>query len=434
MITSVVGLQFGDEGKGKVVDFLAGRHDVVVKYNGGRNAGHTVVTKAGTFKFHLIPSGSLRAKEIILANGMTIDPMFLVEEIENAKKANPHIRIFVSKLAHVVTEIHTYLDTAEEAARGKMKIGTTAKGIGPAYEDKYGRTGVRMEDLLSPELLKEKLSLIVKMKDSLLRESKYGVPAEIDRIVLELSATGKKVAEFLCDTEQLLNDRYRSGDSILFEGSHGAMLDVDFGMYPYVTSSNTISGAISASTGFPARKLQKIVGVVKSYTSRVGDGPFPTEIHGDMASTLRDLGREYGTTTGRPRRVGWLDLQLVKYAVMINDVDTIALTSVDTLGKLDTVRVATGYYRNGKEVAGIVRHLGDLDGIEVRYREFKPWGALEDSQISDIVENGQDSMPVSMREFIDFVQERCGRPVEFVSLGNLREKTLILGSLAKIGA
>ena len=434
MITAVVGLQFGDEGKGKIVDFLSEMHQVVVKFNGGRNAGHTVVTQAGTFKFHLIPSGSLRAKEVILANGMTIDPIFLMEEIKNAKAANPAIRVRVSRLAHVVTELHTFLDKCEEEARGEFKIGTTAKGIGPTYEDKYARTGVRMDDLGNPDILKAKLQLIIKMKGTLLHGSKYEDQAEVDRIVRELHEAGKAVSEYLCDTEIMINSHFSEGMSILFEGSHGTMLDVDFGMYPYVTSSNTISGTLSVSSGFSFRKVGKVIGVVKTYMSRVGEGPFPTELHGPKADTLREIGHEYGTTTGRPRRVGWLDLQLLKYAVMINDVDSLALTSLDTLGQLDQIRVATGYYRDGERIEGIIRKNDDLKGLEVRYMEFSPWGKLSDEAIMKIVENGIEAMPPSMKEFVRTIESATGRSAGFISLGNRREKTLVLDPALKSGA
>lgn len=425
-----MGLQFGDEGKGKVVDFLSGFHGIVVKYNGGRNAGHTVVTDAGTFKFHLIPSGSLRAREIVLANGMTIDPFYLVEEIRNARAANPDIKVLVSRMAHVVTELHMYLDTKEEEARGALKIGTTAMGIGPAYEDKYGRTGIRMGDLASPEVLKAKLSLMTRMKASLLKGSKYEKPEELDRIVAELAGAGREISGYMCDTEVYLDGCHGRKADILFEGSHGTLLDVDFGMYPYVTSSNTLAGAVSVGSGFSFRRVHNVIGVVKTYMSRVGEGPFPTEISGNEADRLREMGHEYGTTTGRPRRVGWLDLQLLKYSIMINDVDSLALTSLDTLGKMSEVRVGTGYRKDGKEITGIIRSMKELEGLEVKYRSFQPWGELSDGQVEDMMRRGKEAMPDSLKEFITFVEDSTGKPAEFISLGKKREMTLVSGVFA----
>ena len=293
LVSVVVGLQFGDEGKGKVTDYLSAKHDVVIRYNGGGNAGHTVVTQTGTFKFHLIPSGALQAEVVILTNGMVIDPIALNDEIKRLKELNPKIKIEVSEHASVVTDLHKFLDLAEEDARKALRIGTTAQGIGPTYEDKYGRTGLRMADLLDPVILKEKMLLVTRMKQSLIEGSEFIYESRLDDMVLKLHESGKILKPYLKDTCNSIQKYYSEGKNIMFEGAHGALLDIDFGIYPYVTSSNTVAGAITNDSGFSFRKVREVIGVAKAYVSKVGNGPFPTEIKGKNAEFLRQLGSEY---------------------------------------------------------------------------------------------------------------------------------------------
>lgn len=423
MITVILGLQFGDEGKGKVTDYLSEQYSTVVRFNGGNNAGHTVVTESGKHKFHLIPAGALRSRSVVLGNGMVIDPFGLLEEIGKLKLVHAEVTIKISRLAHVVTPLHKYLDKAEEEVRAKLRIGTTAQGIGPTYEDKSARTGIRMVDLLHRDILSDKVETIFRMKKALLEGSDFSTEKARNEMVENLLKAGKEIEKYLDYTEDFIYDAYERGESILFEGAHGTMLDLDFGIYPFVTSSNTLSGAVSHGSGFPFRKVDRVIGVVKSYTSRVGEGPFPTEVFGNDADKMREAGGEYGTTTGRPRRVGWLDLSLLAYAIRINDVDTLALTKIDTLGQMDVIRVGESYSLDGKRISYIPRSLEELGRVQVSYREFEPWGDL-----SDLGKNGKSieysELPEQVRDYISYIEKSLKRPIEVISLGADRNKTI----------
>ncbi len=423
MITIVLGLQFGDEGKGKITDFLSDRYDSVVRFNGGNNAGHTVVSELGKFKFHLLPSGSLRAGEVVLGNGMVIDPISLVDEIDTLRKSRPNLKILLSKKAHIVTEIHRYLDKAEESKRAGANIGTTAKGIGPTYEDKYARTGIRAIDLLSLDILKGKIEIIHSMKQSLLEGSKFSDPAERDKVAQDLFNAGKRLKEYLCDVHNVLRQHSDSGKNILFEGANGTLLDVDFGIYPFVTSSNTIAGSVWAGTGFPLRRVDRITGVVKAFTSRVGEGPFPTELFDDHAKYLREKGQEFGTTTGRPRRIGWLDFPLLRYSIKLNDVDTLAVTRLDTLGGIDRIRVCESYRINGRSVDEFDGSL-DLNKAEPVYADLKPWKAFSQDEAKTYVSGGFESLPNELYDYLRYIEEGTGKKIEVASIGETRELTI----------
>lgn len=423
MIGAVLGLQFGDEGKGKITDFLSGRFQVSVRFNGGGNAGHTVVANGKTYKFHLIPSGSLRCESVILGNGMVIDPHALVQEMDNLRSSGCSSRILISKMAHVVTPMHKVLDLKEESVRSKLSIGTTAQGIGPTYEDKYARTGIRMVDLLNMDIIREKVETIYKMKESLLRDTEFSNEARRDAMVKDLYATGTRLAPYMAYTEIEVFREYREGKSILFEGAQGTMLDIDFGMYPFVTSSNALAGALSLGAGFPFRKVDYVIGVAKAYMSKVGSGPFPSEIQGEEANRLRELGHEYGTTTGRPRRVGWFDVPLLKYSTMMNDVDAIALTRLDTLGQMDKIRICTSYRKDGKEIDYIPRSFDELSQIELEYLDMKPWGKITPKAGGFAYED----LPSEMLEYVKKVEELLGIPVDIISLGEGRENTIVRG-------
>lgn len=423
MITVILGLQFGDEGKGKITDYLSKQYSTVVRFNGGNNAGHTVVTDKGSHKFYLIPAGALRSNNVVLGNGMVIDPFGLLEEIEKLKLVHADVRIKISRLAHVVTPLHKFLDKAEEQVRDKLRIGTTAQGIGPTYEDKYARTGVRMVDLLDRELLSDKIETICRMKKALLEGSEYASERGREEMINRLLEAGNEISKYLDYTEDFIFSSYEEGENILFEGAQGTMLDIDFGIYPFVTSSNTLAGAISSGSGFPFRKVDRVIGVVKAYTSKVGAGPFPTELEGRDAEHLRDLGNEYGTTTGRPRRVGWLDLNLLSYAIRINDVDTLAITKVDTLGQMEKIYVGETYTLNGKEINYIPRSLDELSNVKVSYREFKPWGDL-----SNLGKDGgvitYSELPAELKNYVEYIENKVKRPIEIISLGADRSKTI----------
>lgn len=421
MIAAVLGLQFGDEGKGKVTDYLSDRFDMVVRFNGGGNAGHTVVNGGKTYKFHLLPSGSLQSPLVILGNGMVIDPPALIKEMESIENLSERTRVAISNLAHVVTPIHRVLDSREEEVRGSMKIGTTAQGIGPTYEDKYARTGIRMMDLLDRDILSQKIEVIYRMKEMLLKDSEFAIKEKREELVDKLFEDSKPLQKYLCYTEDLIHEGYRSGKTILFEGAQGTMLDIDFGMYPYVTSSNALAGALSLGAGFPFRRVDRVIGVVKSYVSRVGSGPFPTELSGKQADLLRDLGHEYGTTTGRPRRVGWLDIPMLKYAIRMNDVDTIALTRLDTLGMMSEIKVCTSYMKNGAEQTHIPRTLQEMEGLELKYRSFEPWGPIENNGSGVL---SYESLPEKAKTFIKFIESSTGVKVGLISLGQGRENSI----------
>ncbi|MEM0157934.1 MAG: adenylosuccinate synthase [Thermoplasmataceae archaeon] len=425
MIAAVLGLQFGDEGKGKITDFLSEKFDVVVRFNGGGNAGHTVVAQGKKYKFHLVPSGSLRSEMVILGNGMVIDPFALNNEIETLRASGCSSKILISKMAHVVTPMHKLLDTKEEEVRAKMNIGTTAQGIGPTYEDKYARTGIRMVDLLDMDLLLDKIEIIYHMKENLLRDSEFSDPAIREDMARNLHKEGMKLKDFLKYTEIELYDMASAGKSILFEGAQGTMLDIDFGMYPFVTSSNALSGALMMGSGFTFRKVQKVIGVVKAYMSRVGSGPFPTELAGDLGNTLRDLGNEYGTTTGRPRRVGWLDLPMLKYTIKMNDVDVLALTRLDTLGKMPEIRVAMRYLKDGREINYVPRSYQELSGVRIDYIQMKPWGEID----PDKVGTDYEALPKEARDYVALIERELRKTVGIISLGEKRENTILRGDL-----
>ncbi|MEM0140202.1 MAG: adenylosuccinate synthase [Ferroplasma sp.] len=420
MISVILGLQFGDEGKGKITDFISRNYEDVVRFNGGSNAGHTVVISGKKFKFHLIPSGALRSKMVILGNGMVIDPEELIDEIKLLKESNKAIEIKISSGAHIVTKMHKALDKMEEGVRSKLNIGTTSQGIGPTYEDKYARTGIRMIDLASPDIIKEKIEIIYKMKENLLKDTIYSTPQERMKMGDELFSYGKEIMQYMDYTEDRIYRDYSEGKNILFEGAQGGMLDIDFGIYPFVTSSNTLAGALSTGSGFSFRKVNRVIGVFKAYTSKVGSGPFPSEIAND--STLRDLGSEYGTTTGRPRRVGWLDIPLLRHTIKLNDVDSLAITKVDILGMLDKIKVVTGYKLDGNEIDYFPRRLTDFDRLEVNYREFPGWGKLNGEDYLD--ENGYAALPQKLRNYLEFIENETGKTIDIISMGEDRKMTL----------
>lgn len=419
MITAVVGAQFGDEGKGKIVDYLSENYDYVVRFNGGTNAGHTVVVNNEKFKFHLLPAGSLRVGHVVLGNGMVIDPKALIQEIDTIRKINRNLYVTVSGKAHVVTDLHRLLDRAEEEKRGSMKIGTTFQGIGPAYEDKYARTGIRIDDLSDAEIIRKKLNVIAQMKGELIPDLDK---AKLEEIVSSLASMGLEIKNYIGDSQNILNSAYSQGKSILFEGANGTLLDIDYGMYPYVTSSNTMAGFISCGSGFSFRKVDTVIGVIKAYMSKVGSGPFPTEIFGQVADRIREIGHEYGTTTGRPRRIGWLDIPLLRYSILLNDIDHLAITNVDTLGEIDEIEVCydhpeiTPRYGEGTS--------DEEDKNLCRFKTFKSWGKMDEADRKRILKDGYDAFPSELREYLHYIEKMTGKDVSVVSFGNNREYTV----------
>lgn len=409
---AVIGLQFGDEGKGKIVDYLSSRYEIVARYQGGANAGHTVITEGKVFKFHLIPSGILHGTMCVLGNGMVIDPLQLIDEMEMVKEYAPQRKIRISHRAHVVMPYHKEQDKVEEERKNK-RIGTTGKGIGPAYEDKYGRIGIRMVDLLNRERLEEKVELALRMKRGLI-ESEFN----IREIVNAYHEAGIKLKKNIIDTSDFLRRSIEDGRSVLFEGAQGTHLDVDFGMYPYVTSSNTSIGGAITGLGIPPRYITGVLGVVKAYTTKVGEGPFPTEIKDGIADEILKKGNEYGTTTGRPRRIGWLDLNLVKYSVDLSGVSYLAISKIDILSGFDEVKVAYAYEHDGRIIKTIPPDPDEISKLKPVYKVFEGWEFTGKDVKNDI--------PRNMKKYIKFIEQRTGARVVVLSLGASREDTKLL--------
>jgi len=413
---AVLGLQFGDEGKGKIIDYLSSRFDIVARYQGGANAGHTVVVSGKTYKFHLIPSGILNKKICVLGNGMVIDPVELLKEMDMVGEYSPLKRILISERAHVVLPFHKEMDRIEEEIKSSGKVGTTGKGIGPAYQDKYARIGIRFADLLDKNILEKKIEMNLKFKEKFLNE-KY----DAKKITDEYWRIGKKLKRNIVDTSIFLRKSIENGKSVLFEGAQGTHLDVDFGMYPYVTSSNTTVGGVITGLGIPPKYVGKVMGVMKAYTTKVGEGPFPTEIKDNIAKYILEKGNEYGTTTGRPRRIGWLDLNLVKYSVNLSGVNYIAISKIDILSGLDTVKVAYAYRIGNKRIKNIPSRVEDIQRLEPVYREFDGWEFTEKDVKKDI--------PRNMMKYIRFIEKFTGAKVRILSLGPARENTKLLGHI-----
>ncbi len=412
---AVIGLQFGDEGKGKIVDYLSSSFEIVARYQGGANAGHTVITGGKVFKFHLIPSGILHGTICVLGNGMVIDPIQLLEEMKMVQDYSPQKKLRISERAHVVMPYHKEQDRVEEEKKSN-RIGTTGKGIGPAYEDKYGRIGIRMVDLINRERLEEKVRLALKMKEGIIEKS-----FSVKDIVQEYHEAGLRLKKNIIDTGEFLRKSIEEGRSVLFEGAQGTHLDVDFGMYPFVTSSNTSIGGAITGLGIPPHYISNVMGVVKAYTTKVGEGPFPTEIKGKIAEEILKKGNEYGTTTGRPRRIGWLDINLVRYSVELSGVKYIAISKIDILSGLDEVKVSYAYQYNGKITRKIPTDPGEISKLKPVYKVFDGWEFT-----------GKDlkhEIPKNMKKYIKFIEEKTGARVVIISLGASREDTKLLGRI-----
>ncbi|MCR3920931.1 MAG: adenylosuccinate synthase [Firmicutes bacterium] len=418
----LVGSQWGDEGKGKVTDFLAEKADVVVRYQGGTNAGHTLSVGDQVFKLHLIPSGILYPqKTCVIGNGVVIDPVALVNEMNELRERGIDLsNLHISDRAHLVMPYHRRLDELQEQERGDDKIGTTLRGIGPAYMDKVQRTGIRVIDLLDDDELKDKLTPIVMAKNRLLEKLYGAAPYSIDDLLDEYGQHAQTLRPYVTDTSVLVAEKISQGHKVLFEGAQGTMLDLDHGTYPYVTSSSPTGGGACIGGGIGPECIDAVVGVAKAYTTRVGDGPFTTELEGPIATRIREVGKEYGTTTGRPRRVGWLDAVVLRYAVRINGLRYLALTLLDVLTGLDTVKICTGYRCRGEEITHMPASLRALEACEPMYEEFPGWS--EDlAQIEDF-----EDFPKEAKDYVARVCELAGVPIALVSVGPGRHQTKIL--------
>nr|WP_320118517.1 adenylosuccinate synthase [uncultured Marinifilum sp.] len=413
----LLGLQWGDEGKGKVVDVLTPKYDLITRFQGGPNAGHTLEFNEIKHVLHTIPSGIFRDDKInVIGNGVVIDPVIFKKEIEGIKKLGIDLSktLFISKKAHLILPSHRILDAASEAAKGKSKIGSTLKGIGPTYMDKTGRNGLRIGDINSN--FKEKYDLLVS-KHRLMLDKLYEFDYNISEYEAEWFEGIKVLSEFqLIDSEQYLNDALKADKSILAEGAQGTLLDVDFGSYPFVTSSNTVCAGACTGLGVAPNKIGRVIGIFKAYCTRVGMGPFPTELFDEDGQKLRDCGNEYGSTTGRPRRCGWLDLVSLKYSIMINGVTELTMMKSDVMDDFDNIKICTSYNVNGKEVEHVPYEM--TEDIKPIYTEFKGW---KTDMTSTTHEN---EFPEEFNAYIDFIEKETGVPVKVVSVGPNRAQTI----------
>ena len=420
----VVGTQWGDEGKGKVVDLLASQADVVVRYQGGNNAGHTLVVDGEQTICHLIPSGILHAgKKCLIGNGVVVDPEVLLEEINGlAQKgiATGPDRLSLSEKAHLIMPYHKAIDLAREAAKGNQKIGTTGRGIGPCYEDKVGRTGVRAVDLLEPDTLAEKIKANLEEKNFYLTQFLNAKPLDFQIVYDRCLAMGKDLQSYLTDVSIEIDHAVAEGKKVLFEGAQGTHLDIDHGTYPFVTSSNPVAGAVCAGAGVGPDKMHHIIGIVKAYTTRVGAGPFPTELDDDIGDYIQEKGAEFGATTGRRRRCGWLDLVMVSDSVRLNGLTTLSMTKLDVLTGLERLRICTGYDLEGKITDSRPASLKKLAQCKPVYEEMPGW--REDVSEARSI----DQLPEQARAYIQRIEELMDVPFSIISVGPGREQTIVL--------
>ena len=422
-ITAIVGAQWGDEGKGKITDFFAGESDYVVRFHGGNNAGHTVIVEGNTFKLHLIPSGIIYGSPMsIIGNGVVVDPKVLLEEIEYIEGKGIDPKLMVSDRAHVIMPYHIELDGALSNHQGDLAAGSTRRGIAPVYADKMFRNGIRIIDLIEPDGLMEKLTKGYSFAKGIIENvlSKR-IESSVEEIFDSYCSYGERLKPYITDTSVELYNAYKNNKSILFEGAQGISLDVDHGIYPYTTSSNTAAGHISTGTGVSFRDIGRIIGVVKAYLSRVGESPLPSEMHGNEAEALREKGGEYGTTTGRPRRVGWLDLVQVRQAVRVNGLTEIALTKLDVLSGLRSIKVCVSYDVNGENILEMPASLSQYRLAKPVYESLPGWDSLPDK----IWEKGFGALPETLKEYIKFVEDQIDCPVKLISVGPQRHETIL---------
>ncbi|HMK49951.1 MAG TPA: adenylosuccinate synthase [Thermodesulfovibrionales bacterium] len=418
----VLGLQWGDEGKGKIVDVLSEKADVIARYQGGHNAGHTVVIKDEKFILHVIPSGILyKDKKCLIGNGLVVDPASLIEEIRGLKERGVEIsgnNLFLSRNAHVIMPYHMALDKENERMRGAKSIGTTGRGIGPAYCDKINRSGIRVADLLQPDFFREKLKANL-FNINFLLENLYKVSGfSVDEIHDEYTGYAEKLREHIADTDIIINDAVSRRQNILLEGAQGTLLDIDHGTYPYVTSSNATAGGACTGLGIGPTSISRVLGVVKAYTTRVGAGPFPTEIKDEFGDAIREKGGEYGATTGRPRRCGWLDMVILRHSARINGLTGIAITKLDILDGLDSIKICTSYKHNGKVYNEFPKELNIFQECEPVYEEMEGW------KESTLGATSLDALPGAARSYIKKIEDMLGVEVQMISTGQRRDELI----------
>ena len=420
----VVGTQWGDEGKGKITDYLANQADVVVRSQGGNNAGHTIIFNNNKYALHLIPSGIFNPKIInIMANGMVINPKALLEELDILKKQGiTDYQLYISNRAHIVMPYHIELDELFEQLKGDYAVGTTKKGIGPAYADKISRIGIRVIDLLNPKILKEKMNISIKFANIYFKSQNKPLYKTED-IYQEFIEIGKKITQYICDTSILLNSLIDANNNILFEGAQGSMLCVDHGTYPYVTSSSPTSASIPLNTGISPQKITDVVGVTKAYTTRVGEGVFPTEFEDSISKKIREIGHEYGTTTKRARRIGWLDLVVLKHVIRINGITDLSIMLLDVLTGVEYIKICVGYLLNGEEIDYVPAEYNEYEKCLPIYEIYSGW--TEDiTQVKSFEE-----LPQNCKHYLNTIEEKLGVNVTIFSVGPDRLQTVTLKNI-----
>lgn len=419
----VVGAQWGDEGKGKIVDHLSQDADYVVRYQGGANAGHTLKFDGKKIVLHLIPSGIFNGSaKCVIGNGVVIDPQALLKEIEEVEAQGGKLkdRLYISGAAHVILPYHTLLDNVKEKSRGDDAIGTTGRGIGPAYVSKISRVGIRMSDLLDPSAVEKKVQRNLDDINKALIHIYDQEPMDPAEIVADLKEAGQKIHPYIVNSSNVLHEAVAQNKFILLEGAQGSMLDIDHGTYPYVTSSSPTSGGACTGTGIPPTAVRKVMGISKAYCTRVGNGPFPTELENETGELIREKGQEFGATTGRPRRCGWIDLVALKYAVQINGINELALTKLDVLDGLEELKLCTSYNLDGKETDVYPVNRADVSDVKPKYRSMQGWA----SPTADCTTVSE--LPETARKYISFVEKYLGVPVKILSVGPNRSETIVV--------
>jgi adenylosuccinate synthase len=419
-VSILVGLQWGDEGKGKIVDILSPEYDIVARYQGGANAGHTIVFNKKKYVLHLIPSGIFtKGIKCVIGNGTVIDPVALLDEIDLIEKEGIDLtgRLFISRDAHLILPYHKIIDAINESKTDK--IGTTKRGIGPAYFDKFARRGIKMSDLEVVDVLKEKIGKNLEYLKSIFPESAELKELSAEEVYDNLLAQYEQFRQYVFFTQKLLNDAINSGKNVLLEGAQGALLDVDFGTYPFITSSHPTSGGACTGSGIPPNRIKNVVGIFKAYTTRVGEGPFPTELFDKIGKNISEIGAEFGATTGRPRRCGWLDLVALKYACMINGTTELVITKSDVLDTFDEIFVCTSYKMGDGMTEEFHTNVNFLKFAKPLYKKFKGWNV----SINKI--NKFEDLPSEFKEYIKFIEEYVGTPIKYISTGASREEIII---------
>ena len=422
-VTVIVGAQWGDEGKGKIVDLLSEHVDIVARYQGGPNAGHTVVVENEVIVLHQVPSGIIWPHTMcVIGNGVVVDPVVLLEEIEFLKKKNIHVagRLFISHRAHLIMPYHRMLDMSREEQSEDKKIGTTGRGIGPAYVDKYNRCGIRIVDLLDRKTLREKLELNIKEKNKLFHHIYHRAQMDREKIVNDYIEFDDKIDEYVTDTANFLNTAIDAGKEVLIEGAQGTMLDVDFGSYPFVTSSNPTAGGACTGLGLGPTKIDKVLGIAKAYTTRVGMGPLPTEFDEQFGAQMRELGGEYGATTGRPRRCGWFDAVVVRHAAVINGLKGLAITKLDVLDTLKEIKICTAYHCGDRTFDHYPAELWMQEKLQPIYETWPGW----QTSTKDI--RSFNGLPVNAQNYLRRLSELTRVPIELISVGSERQETIVL--------